>query len=300
MISAAGSECLACPSCGAECELIDQFCERCGGVLASARAAARMRLEIDRAGLAAVSDVGHVHRTNEDAVCVDEFDGGFVAVVADGVSSSSRADIAAIVAVRSVVEFARTHDGDAAGVVSAAIVSAARAVDALSRAVDHHDAPPSCTIVAAVRRGPETVVGWAGDSRAYWLDSAGAHLLTTDHSWVQEQMDAGCSPVDAMADSRAHAITRWLGADGDGEFSSVVLAASGRGRLVLCSDGLWNMLDDEAIGEVAAAAGAVSALDAARVLVDAALARGGLDNVTVAIVDHPGSSEEGPDESVRS
>jgi serine/threonine protein phosphatase PrpC len=127
-----------------------------------------------------------------------------------------------------------------------------------------------------------------GDSRAYWIGSS-SRLLTVDDSWAQEQIDAGTmTAADAGADSRAHGITRWLGADAPDEpYPVVSFAPDGPGRLVVCSDGLWNYAPGasdiaELVGRVTPES---SALELSRSLVDAALAAGGHDNVTVVVVD---------------
>ncbi len=71
---------------------------------------------------------------------------------------------------------------------------------------------------ARVWDGDEVTVGSLGDSRAYWIGADGARRLTVDDSWAREQVDAGVlDERDAEADPRAHAITRWLGADAPDE-----------------------------------------------------------------------------------
>ena len=66
----------------------------------------------------------------------------------------------------------------------------------------------------AVWDGTDVTVGWLGDSRAYWVDEDGCRQLTVDHSWAEDQVSAGrLDRESAEADSRAHAITRWAGAD---------------------------------------------------------------------------------------
>ena len=73
---------------------------------------------------------------------------------------------------------------------------------------------PSCTAVAAVWDGASVTLGWAGDSRAYWVGDDGVHLLTFHHSWAREQVASGeMTLAAAERDSRAHMITRWLGDD---------------------------------------------------------------------------------------
>jgi len=176
-----------------------------------------------------------------------------------------------------------------------AVAAAARAVAALPAPSTR--SAPSCTLVSAWVDGsdsdlPEITVAWVGDSRAYWLAGAGAaepaRLLTADHSWAAEMVAAGVLDVaTAMADVRAHAITHWLGADGEPEPGVVTLRPAGAGVLLLCSDGLWNYLPD-AEGLAAVALPAIErgtgSLEAAAALTTVALEAGGRDNVTVVVI----------------
>jgi serine/threonine protein phosphatase PrpC len=153
---------------------------------------------------------------------------------------------------------------------------------------------PSCTFVSALVDPylPEITVAWVGDSRAYWLATAGAaepaRLLTADHSWAAEMVTAGVlDTATAMADDRAHAITRWLGADSAPEPGVVTLRPVGSGVLLLCSDGLWNYLPDAQ--ELAAVTlpkieKGTGTLNAAAALTAVALDAGGGDNVTAVVI----------------
>jgi serine/threonine protein phosphatase PrpC len=162
---------------------------------------------------------------------------------------------------------------------------------------------PACTLVSAVWDGSEVTIGWAGDSRAYWIGADGPARLTLDHSWAQEQVSAGLMTAEvAEADRRAHAITRWLGAGGPEDIPQVVtFRPIGPGRLILCSDGLWNYVPDA--DELALLVGALTAdgspVGVARALTAVALDKGGRDNITVAVVDvvpaHVGAGSRGGD-----
>ena len=150
-------------------------------------------------------------------------------------------------------------------------------------------APPSCTYLAAAAADDEVLLSSLGDCRAYWLGDGGPLALTHDDSWASEQIAAGTmSPGEAYGDSRAHMITRWLGRDGDDAWrpSFTTFRPSGPGRLVLCSDGLWNYaMTPDALA--IAAGNAAGALALAQRLVDFANDAGGADNVTVVVVDLP-------------
>jgi serine/threonine protein phosphatase PrpC len=183
--------------------------------------------------------------------------------------------------------------------VRVAVGAAAAAVDSLGETGDR-DAP-SCTLVCARvdypagdGSAPVITVGWVGDSRAYWLATPGgaepSELLTTDHSWATVMIESGrLDRETALADRRAHAITRWLGQGGEPEPEVVSWRPEGPGVLLLCSDGLWNYVAGAA--ELAAALpppelGASPVL-IARHLTELALDAGGRDNITVIVIPVP-------------
>ena len=287
---------LTCSACGAAALGDDEFCESCGRALSYARDEWRHHVELDRERVAAVSDRGLVHDRNEDAVFVDAGERGVVAVVCDGVSASAAPQVASAVAANVIGQLlVAARDGDGDGDQRDTLVRALAEGDDAVLAVPWMPSgdreAPACTVVAALWDGAVVTIGWAGDSRAYWLGDE-ATLLTLDHSWAQEQVSVGAMSVSAAkADGRAHAITRWLGADAPtGEPSIVTWRPAGAGRLVLCTDGLWNHFatTDELAGLVATCPAGASALAVARELTRTALARGGHDNVTVAVADMTG------------
>jgi serine/threonine protein phosphatase PrpC len=283
---------LHCPSCGDPLLADDEFCETCGVSLAAERDTPRYHWEVDQGWAAGVSDRGLVHSRNEDALHVATVGGRAVVVVCDGVSASAGAQLAAQVAAEVAGNaIAAELDGPPAGGMSATVEQAmAAADDAVGRVpwlgADHGDAP-ACTIVAAVWDGDAVTVGWAGDSRAYWIGETESLRLTVDHSWAQQQVDAELlERAAAEADPRAHAITRWLGADAPASGQVAVHHPSGRGSIVVCSDGLWNYAGEvEELGPLVRSAPAVAPAEVARHLVRVALGRGGRDNVTVGVIE---------------
>jgi serine/threonine protein phosphatase PrpC len=275
---------VACPRCAVEAGADDRFCEVCGAQLTGDR------IEIALDGAAAVSDRGHVRTRNEDAVALGVADGPVAAaVVCDGVSSTRSSELAARAAADSALDvlLGRT--------VREAVAAAAAVAAALVPRGTRQ--PPSCTLVCGRydARDGRITVGWVGDSRAYWLAEPGAaepaRLLTADHT---AEAAAAAGTLDpAVAAARPDAITRWLGADGDAEPDVVTFTPAGPGALLLCTDGLWKYLPDAAA--LAAVALPVVRDDpraAADALVAAALAAGGADNVTVAVLPVPLAKEE--------
>ena len=153
----------------------------------------------------------------------------------------------------------------------------------------------------------EALIASVGDSRAYWVDCEVIVQLTRDDSWAEEQVAAGlATPQQAASTRAAHMITRWLGADAPNDPpESAAFVAPGAGRLVLCSDGLWNYRRPRRARAPAVRAHlpSTSPITVARALTDAAVRAGGRDNITVAVVDlfpdtsdiaDPSETEESP------
>jgi PPM family protein phosphatase len=248
------------------------------------------RVETDLDVVAGVTDRGHTHERNEDAMALGRMpDGTVAAVVCDGVSTSLTPQQASRIAADRALDVLLTSTLPPTDRVHAAVSAAGSAVAALGR--DGDPRAPSCTLVCVLVRGGEIAVGWVGDSRAYWLAPADAadptRLVTADHSWAAQMVAAGVIDESAaMRNPRAHAITRWLGASGTAEAEVATMRPAGPGALVLCTDGLWNYLPDAA--DLAAVAipeladgGTIAAADALTAL---ALDAGGRDNVTVVVI----------------
>jgi serine/threonine protein phosphatase PrpC len=268
-------------------------------------AAPRDRVEVDVGIAAGVSDRGWRHYRNEDALKLRSLGtsgrGGAVAVACDGVSTATRpheaSETAAEVAAEALVAALRAGDGPAAATLEAIRV-AGKAVAELAGADGTGRGAPACTLVSAVVRGDAVTVGWVGDSRAYWIprtrtESAPPLRLTEDDSWLAQVLAEGMlTPTQAAADRRAHAITAWLGKDATEVDPHVVtIEPESQGVVVICTDGLWNYLDNVEDLVAALPADALEApLDAARRLVEIALQSGGQDNITVAVlpfIAHP-------------
>lgn len=299
-----GKVCVACRAGRVD---TDGYCENCG----HAQPRERDHMEQESGPLAAVSDRGLRHHRNEDAFSLGHTalpDGSpaTMAIVCDGVSSATRPDDASLAASRVAGESLLaalelgTHPQAA---MHEAIVAASQAVNALAEepatAREHapHQNAPACTIVGAVVASGLLVVGWVGDSRAYWVPAdrhAPAARLTEDDSWAAQMVAAGLmNEAEAYADERAHAITGWLGADAyELEPHTASFKPDRAGVVVVCTDGLWNYAESaEEMCEAVPADAAERPLHSARVLVGHALDGGGHDNVTVAVVPFPAPAQ---------
>ena len=280
-----------CPHCATSASPDDRYCESCGTQLVEGAQEHDERRAADAGSGAAVSDVGLVHERNEDAFFVDADSRRVIGVVCDGVSSSVAPDVAARLAADTAGGVLRdgVAGNDVGEAMRAAIDAAQRAVQSIPCAAGRDRHAPSCTFVGAVFDGREVTVASVGDSRAYWIGTDEAVMLTRDDSWMDEQLAAGLlDERAAAADPRAHMITNWLGADSPGETPRITsFSPEGAGRLVLCSDGLWNYASaPEDVAALVAGVGAgAPARAVADALVDYALGAGGRDNVTVAVLD---------------
>ncbi|MCT2590500.1 serine/threonine-protein phosphatase [Streptomyces sp. N2-109] len=288
-----------CVACGTGTIDDDGYCEHCG----HKQPHARDHMEHELGTVAAASDRGLRHHHNEDFFAIDEpalADGSLatIAVVCDGVSSASRSDEASTAAAEAACSAMRGSVPRGVHIQQAmhdALFAAAEAVSALATEADAEAQrnAPACTIVSAVIAGGLLTVGWVGDSRAYWVPddrTARSARLTEDDSWAAQMVAAGLmNEPEAYADSRAHAITGWLGADAyDLDPHTASFKPDRAGVVVVCTDGLWNYA--ESAEEMAAAVphdARLRPLHSAQHLVGYALDAGGHDNVTVAIVPFP-------------
>lgn len=302
-----------CVSCGAPPQDIIEggYCSNCG----QKQPARRDHLELEEGSVAAVTDRGKRHHRNEDAAAIWSGEARSVVVVCDGVSSTDRPDEAS----QAAADTARDHlssflrseraitalgpsaapdDESLERELTAAIAAAHHAVAAVV-ADDPTAEPPSCTIVAGVVHWtpePSVSVAWIGDSRGYWISpDGGVEQITSDHSWANQQRELGELDEGAIAaDPRAHSITRWLGADAvDLEPDIVHFTKADGGRLLACSDGLWNYADsDESMSERVAEFDG-SPLELTQRLTTFARDAGGHDNITVAVAAEPTATRDG-------
>ena len=276
----------ACARCGAPATAADEegFCNECG----FRREKPREHDEVViGAGFAGVTDQGKRHAHNEDSMAVAEHDGVKILVVCDGVSSSQNASSASKAAATAALESLRNSKGSAEKRLRDAVRAAWLGVAEVPYSMSEGD-PPSTTFVAALVEGNLATIAWAGDSRAYWLAGPESKQLSVDDSWLNETVAEGkVTYEEALRSDKAHAITKWLGADaGEPEPSVITHDLSQPGVLLLCSDGLWNYAEEPVKVEELAGSPEQGALEMARRLVDFANGAGGRDNITAAVYVH--------------
>jgi len=280
------------PSCQCAPSVMDPdihgFCQYCGLRIGLPIRTRDMSKCDDDTDLGMVSDIGQHHEINQDAGLVGRTATGTILMaVADGVSSSDKADIASSTAVMTAYKEieAASYREIGQNVVFRAIAVAHAAVKAIPRSNPLMEEPET-TIVVAMVRGPKATIAWVGDSRIYTISRAHARLNTRDDSWLADMIDSGAMPLEeALADRRSHAITQCLGMQG-GEIRVHVreIDISAETWLLACTDGLWNYFDHPAAmaAAVADAPPDSDAFELCQHLVKLANQAGGYDNITVA------------------
>lgn len=225
----------------------------------------------------AKTDTGAVREHNEDAFHADQERG--IVVVADGMGGYAAGEVASAIVVQTLAELQPNAE---------ALVAAL--VECHQRIVNHALAHPEskgmgAAVVAARVSASQVAVCWAGDARAYLLHPGrGLTAVSRDHSYVQLLLSQGqLTEAQARTHPDRHLVTQCLGINPPQP--ELTTASWTRGDwLLLCSDGLTDELDDAAIGQILRDAGDIDA--AADRLIDAALAAGGRDNITVLLVEN--------------
>jgi len=245
---------------------------------------------------AAKTDVGRKRQGNEDRFCLAPELGLYV--VADGMGGHAAGEVASRLAVETIREWVGKYmsGGDTAIVGPAAVsgspeasvlVSSIRLANRVifDSATDRREyTGMGTTVVAVLARGDRVVLAHVGDSRIYRIRGGRILQVSRDHSFVQQQMDYGViSAAEAQQSQYRHMITRALGLKDSVEVDLSEQPAREGDILLLCSDGLSDLLDDDEI--LADVQEHAADLDrACQALVDRANSKGGDDNITVLMI----------------
>ena len=224
---------------------------------------------------AGVSDVGRVRPHNEDSAFV----GPYVALVADGVGGAAAGEVASATAAYVVSATALARFGDDLEAILRDAVARARDEDATRDGM-------ATTLTAVVCDGSRVLLGHLGDSRAYLFRRGALEQVSRDHTYVQHLVDTGQLAHDAASRHPwSNVVLRCLDGNPDADYADldlVELAMEPGDRLLLCSDGLTDLVSDDRIAEVLHLHDPHSA---AAVLTQSALVAGGRDNITCVVLD---------------
>lgn len=237
----------------------------------------------------AATDTGLLREQNEDRYWMDADRGLFVVV--DGVGGQSAGELAAQTAVEAIRETMRYADAPAEARVRAAITAANNRI--FRRAlVDERHRGMACVLTLALVEDGTITIGHVGDSRLYLLWDGAIRKLTSDHSPVGEDEDAGAiTEQEAMLHPRRNEVFRDVGSqlrdvDDDGFIEIRQCRFREDAALLLCSDGLTDHLTATQIRSITGRYDGDPGLVAAD-LVEAANEAGGRDNITALFVAGP-------------
>lgn len=235
------------------------------------------------------TECGPVRNNNEDCWVADPRLGLYV--VADGMGGARFGEVASRLVVERLPRLVAESLGGIEESEDAAVTLALeRSLHAVNNAVlEHMRAEPErsgmgSTVVCALFRQGRVYLGHAGDSRAYRFGGRQLKRLTRDHTLAQILVDNDLlTEEEATVDERSHQLTQFIGMEPE-QFGPVCqsFALVAGETFLLCSDGLTGMLSDTQIAEHMAAGSDVAS--SGNTLVEAALAAGGKDNVTVLLV----------------
>ena len=237
-----------------------------------------------RISCAGNTDVGVVRSGNEDSFLLDCAQGLFI--VADGMGGHAAGEVASEMAVqivsRELGSLRGLSDGEAAAKMRSAIRKANAAI--FDRTLAEHDKRGmGTTTTVMVLFSRRYLIGQVGDSRAYLLREGQLLQLTKDHSYVQEQVDAGLlTPEQARTHPYSNVITRCVGANEDVAPDVYFGNLEQKDVVLLASDGLTGMLEDDQIAAIMAAE--ENPETAVNKMIADANRRGGLDNITAIVV----------------
>lgn len=229
---------------------------------------------------AGLSDIGLVRDNNEDSAFV----GPYVAVVADGVGGAAAGEVASATAAyaASSAVLGRTDEDLVDLLAGLAARIHLRLIASVATDASREGLATTLTMVAT--DGVRVLLGHLGDSRAYLLRDGELSRISHDHTFVQMLVDTGRLDAESAKTHRyRNVVLRSLQAEEPDELDLIDLSGRVGDRLLLCSDGLSDMVDDEQIATLLTSVSERE--DAAAALVAAALEAGGVDNVTCVVLD---------------
>jgi serine/threonine protein phosphatase PrpC len=246
---------------------------------------------------AAITDAGLERELNEDRYAVIDSRSGLAWLVCDGMGGAAGGELAAQLAIESIrSELEALPPRAPEEAIVGSIQESNRLI--VLRRQNPLFSQMGTTVVGAIFYPPEVVIAHAGDSRAYLIRDGSIEQLTVDHTYVQELVDRGeIRHEDALTHPEAHVLTRCIGSEPSLRVDTKRLwiwptKDEGSGDvLLLCTDGLYSQVDDS---EIASLATANSPQRACALLVELAKARGGYDNITVAIIPLGGELRDKP------
>lgn len=243
-----------------------------------------------------LTHVGLVRSQNQDAIFYSTDPVGFLPnlfITADGMGGHKAGDVASDQAVKRFCHYITQAPKPDSSQYVDLLVSAATKINqelyTLAQTNPDEMYGMGTTFVACVIENGRADFVHVGDSRAYAVAQGRIQQLTSDHTYAEEMFRAGeITAEEAKVHPKRHHLTRVLGFDPQVELDGFSRTLEGVTSILLCTDGLTNMLDDSALMEI------VNREDSpdirTQALVDGANENGGKDNISVVLIDLPGGN----------
>lgn len=263
-----------------------------------------------------LTDVGRARATNEDAFeiadlqsgkpidvmriarLIDVGDHGVLLALSDGMGGHQAGEVASALVLESLRRALATDPGGALGQrpvkdkLEDAVLRANRAVKNAALEAKHHGM--AATLTAILVHGVEAYITEVGDSRAYLLREGRLRQITRDQSLVQLMVDSGAmTPEEARKSPSKNVILQAVGLKAELRVAIARLALRAKDRLMLCSDGVTNLVSDDELRQILMDSDPRAACET---MISLANDRGGDDNETAIVADLSGEALAHPDE----
>ena len=234
-----------------------------------------------------VTDIGKMRNLNQDYVYTTDGQIGNLPnlyIVADGMGGHNAGDFAARLTISTMIEtIAELEDAEAEVLLDKSATAANKAVFRCAGTSEDLEGMGT-TVVAATIDDRRLTIANVGDSRLYLCREGGLRQITRDHSWVEEMIRrGGLKREDARNHPDTNIITRAVGVEETVRIDFFELTLQEKDLVLMCTDGLTNMLEDETIYGVLLGTGTLE--EKAKELVRRANENGGRDNISVILID---------------
>lgn len=237
-----------------------------------------------------ISETGLIRTNNEDSFYISDdvfFGLPNLYIVADGMGGHKSGEVASIKSIEFFIEYCKNNlpeNGEILDFLISAASFSNRKVFELSHSDESFEGMGT-TFSACVLERAKLYIAHIGDSRIYSVSENEIKQLTTDHTYVNEMVKVGqITSEQAKSHPSRNMLTRVLGPDADAVIDGYVCDLTDDMKIILCSDGLTNMVNDDRILDICLSNKDNNA-EAARLMVNTAMENGGIDNCTVIIMD---------------
>lgn len=246
-----------------------------------------------------MTDLGNIRTNNEDnglffKMADDDAtrEKGYLLIVADGMGGHNAGEVASGMATDIICrEYFSQKGGSVEKSLGKALTLANKTIfEKASSQTAYQGMGTTCTVLVVI--GKDVYYAHAGDSRAYIQKNGSIIQITEDHTYVQQLVNSGdITAAEAAVHPKRNILTNAMGTKPEMRIDTGKCKYSfeNNDRLLLCSDGLYDYLNDDELNKIL---GQSSLQNAASAMIDLAKARGGHDNITVVLAERENRTEE--------